>query len=359
MLRYIQAAKFSIIFLFCSFSWASPEIQTSGFLTTGATKTNSRIDLSGLDDNLNFDFLTKAGLDLAVKLNSSFSAKVQLVGRGAEKYNVAVNLAQIDYIFSDHLTVRFGKIRLPLWLLSDHLDVGTLYPWSRAPDLYLFSPVNSFLGASAIKTWDLSNDLSIQLEILGGGGPIESETEQGTLTGEFRDTFGVNFRLYKEDLQIRLAYGQGRIEADILIPTDVNGVRQSVVVPFDVWGLHFYSTSLIWKPNPWLVMAEVGEYRSDSDAFRSFISYYLTIGRSFFNDKVLLHQTTSVVDNTRSTLTDGRQRTYSVGVNYFFGLDVVAKFDYGLIEVFEDRGLFTSNPGKNVSIFDASLNVTF
>ncbi|WP_394248380.1 hypothetical protein [Vibrio profundi] len=76
-----------------------------------------------------------------------------------EDWEPEVTWAYLGYEFDNGAKVRGGKLRLPLFILSDYLDVTYSMPWVRGPEeVYGKVIINSFTGADA--SYDIELDES-------------------------------------------------------------------------------------------------------------------------------------------------------------------------------------------------------
>jgi hypothetical protein len=99
---------------------------------------------------------SRVGLQLGLALNSSWSAVVQLVSeRTLENgYTPVVEWANIKYQATPDLSVRLGRIALPLFLAGDYRKAGYALPWVRPPvELYGAIPISNSNGVDASYRW--------------------------------------------------------------------------------------------------------------------------------------------------------------------------------------------------------------
>ena len=97
----------------------------------------------GYSDKWSMDVDSRSGLQIDMKFNDRFSGVVQLVseamhnntwdGDGNKKYVPSLEWANLSYKVTDDLTVRAGRIVLPLMMTGEYDKVGYASHWMRAP----------------------------------------------------------------------------------------------------------------------------------------------------------------------------------------------------------------------------------
>jgi len=136
-------------------------IQFDGFMTAGAAqivsiddKDKGNIYIGGLGDrgiseNLSFEKDSRFGLQISSEVTDNMSVVAQLLGRGENgNFNAIIEWAYIDYEFHDTASIHVGKIKQPVYLVNDYVEVGYAYPWIRPPqEVYLLNnPLNTVNG---------------------------------------------------------------------------------------------------------------------------------------------------------------------------------------------------------------------
>lgn len=110
---------------------------------------------------------SRFGIQGSVLFSDATKATLQLVARGTEKYEPKVEWLFLSHQLANDLSIQAGKMRLPVYLYSDKMDVGFAYPWVRVPsDAYSLDTV-SFNGVKM--NWDFaSGDFSERISIYAG-----------------------------------------------------------------------------------------------------------------------------------------------------------------------------------------------
>ena len=176
---------------------ASPvqAIEFDGFLTAGFAihdmadfdsdpSTNPKTEdipatyLNSIEDDVSFDNDSKFGLQITADVFENMQAVAQVLATGAdENYDMDVEWAYLDYALNDTVSLRGGKVKEPVFLISDYFEVGYAYPWIRPPEeVYGNNPINTIVGMEALFTWNLGGSSLIVQPYLGSN----SEAVPGT-----------------------------------------------------------------------------------------------------------------------------------------------------------------------------------
>jgi hypothetical protein len=140
-----------------------PSIFTfSGYGTVGAAhSSNSGADYlvdefkpsgPGHTHTWSWDVDTRLGAQLAVTPTPRLSAVVQVISqqRYDGSYHPVVEWANVKYQFTQDLSVRAGRIVLPIYMVTDSRRIGYANPWVRPPvEVYSLVPVTSVDGIDA------------------------------------------------------------------------------------------------------------------------------------------------------------------------------------------------------------------
>ncbi len=99
---------------------------------------------------------SRLGAQLDLKVDSRWSAVMQLVSeQGYDgSYRPVVEWANIKYRVSPELSVRIGRIALPIYLAADYSKVGYAYPWLRTPvEVYGTLQISNSDGIDGTYRW--------------------------------------------------------------------------------------------------------------------------------------------------------------------------------------------------------------
>ena len=162
--------KFSTLSIAMLTSASAHAIQFDGFFTVGASihddDTNKDNPMAvgeniyigslgdrGITEDLTFETDTRFGLQISSDVSENMSVVAQLLGRGTNSnFDAIVEWAYVDYEFADWISIRAGKIRQPVYLVNDYVEVGYAYPWIRPPVevYYQNNPLNTVNGAELL-----------------------------------------------------------------------------------------------------------------------------------------------------------------------------------------------------------------
>ena len=141
----------------------------AGFGTIGYARSDQSFGYQRfINDNGTFKRDSIFGAQLDAKISPQWGATVQAQIVPAENsdsgWQSKFSWAFVSWRPDNDLLFRFGKLRVPLYLSSENLDVGATYDFVRQPtEMYSVSPTNDFTGASFSKNFSLEDgsDLTI------------------------------------------------------------------------------------------------------------------------------------------------------------------------------------------------------
>ncbi|MBG6080128.1 hypothetical protein [Rubrivivax gelatinosus] len=229
------------------------DLSWSGFGTLGWAQSNRdyRIERS-IDDEGTAERDTVFGLQLDARLAEQWTATVQL--RAAEslqkdrRWDLTPTWAFVAWRPSDDWLLRLGRMRLPLYLYSELLDVGATHDLARLPtEMYSIAPSNEFDGLAATRTWGLGED-ELALDVYGGRARTTARfwSRDGA---ERRRPAGANFvdvdvQLFGGALTLRRADALWRASVHHVRTSQSDGTKMPVTLPWVELapGVGFYKT---------------------------------------------------------------------------------------------------------------------
>ena len=140
----------------------------SGFATLGYARSNSDytyLRFINRDGSFNADSLVAGQLDL--RLSPQWSATVQArlapAADSDSRWAARAAWAFVAWRPDNDWLVRAGKVRLPLYLYSESLEVGVASDMARLPvEMYSIAPTNDFTGLFVTRSFTLGErDLSV------------------------------------------------------------------------------------------------------------------------------------------------------------------------------------------------------
>jgi hypothetical protein len=127
-------------------------VEFDGFMTVGVAthdqKTPGIAYLDNIQNNASFYNDSKYGLQVAAEVSEDMNVVAQLLARGTnDNFNLTAAWAYFDYAVTQNTKLRGGKMKEPVFLISDYYEVAYAYPWIRPPqEVYTNNPVNTING---------------------------------------------------------------------------------------------------------------------------------------------------------------------------------------------------------------------
>lgn len=238
---FIQACAFSTwlsCVLFSTHAAAEVAIEFSGFASivyAKAVSDNKERPLDGyiaedgsiaggISTNGNSRDFNRLGLRMDAELDDALSFTAQFVTKGANDYEPEMDWLFATYNIQPNLSVSVGKIRTPLFMFSDYLDVGYAYQWIAPPfSVYGAPTINSTEGVKLSWMAEMGEAWLSELQVWGGQSD-ETLEELGGIDYTMENQFGLAWLVEHEWLILRAVYvqGQGTIETTSLSGLDQN-----------------------------------------------------------------------------------------------------------------------------------------
>ncbi len=371
-------------------------IEVNGFMSTGLSWIDDSkvIYNSGITKDPSSDKLDVFGLNFSSRFSDRLSFNAITVIRGREANpTLRLDTGNITYQINDTWRVRAGKLRAPIWLISDYLDVKSLQPWARPPEEFYEAPfdVFSYNGLSLIKTIPVGRNF-VELEAFGGEGKIAVKEKRIEIEGDLRDFAGLSARYFGRNWQIKGSWSRTDVKNHTYWDlTPANGTdsfgdpaknRQAQTInptPMDTANMQFASVGVQYD-GYFFLWAEYGKLTagkttsqnypnwdsvsSNKLTFAECNSYYVTPGYYFLNRNYLAHFTYALVDDKKFIgIIDGAHRSYTLGLNRYIGNNFVVKAAWGQsapVDIHHKDGLFNSIiVTRPINTYDIALNMTF
>ncbi len=345
------------LLLACSTSWAESWVDRTrldGFFSARYSITNEKalwqggLNESGINEDGSF-YGTKLGLDITSRVSDRLTVATQLFAPIQENgYDLHVDWAFATFNLTEQLDLRAGKIKYPVGIVNEYVEVGVTYPWIQAPVVIYSESMasaqatrESYTGASLLWTRNV-DDWSWSVDFFGGQVDLENMT--------IKEMVGVTGRANWDDTVIfQLSAYQGDMKTDLnnMMMAPMNNARHASVVG---------GVKIDW--NDWIVYAEgaqvqmdfkdmMGVSAGDSD------SWYATVGHRF--GKWLPHLTYQDWDRDNG---NGHQIS-TLGLNYNISSKLVVKGEVSKIDTDGD-GLFESTPSDDSTrMFSVAVDMVF
>lgn len=302
--------------------WAlAADVNISGFLSVGGgmvdenypvdTPGESPVNYKGFEEDFTFD-RNLLGLQVTGQVSERVSATAQLIARSGNDYQVDAEWAYLSWQASENGKVRAGRLRTPLYMYSDYLDVGYSYPWISAPNEVYYLPFNNVDGLDYYVTAPLGSfDTSFQAYF----GSYESDFafEDGTEGfATLRNQMGIAATIGKDWWNLRAAYHQTELTVDIFSEELASLVTGLAASPFaskiaditiDEDTATFAQIGLNIDTGLFVAAAEHVEFEVDDTMLAKNVRDYVMVGLRFGD--FLFHVTGSKADDEIADLTSG------------------------------------------------------
>ncbi|MBD9413095.1 hypothetical protein IB234_00870 [Pseudomonas sp. PDM16] len=315
-----------------AFALEQGEALINGFGTVGVTHLGGEDDGRGYgisgqtNDSWRGDQLSKFGAQLTYGVTDTVGLTLQTTAKAyGDEWKANLEWAYLSWQSTDNLMVRFGRLRTPVYMYSESIDVGFAYPWLRLPDeVYSQVQLSNYEGADLVYNLPLSfATASFQL----AGGQARNRDYylyDDEFDIDYSKVFGASVSLATNDFgTIRLGYAEADIETEISGSfTDIFGNPGSAtLLALDKDKGKFTSIGYQYDNGTWLTANEWTRRVIENDGSASTDSFYLMGGHRFGD--FLAHVTYAQLDED-----EGRQNSWTLGLNYNVLPTVVLKGEY-------------------------------
>lgn len=185
------------------------KFQFNGFVSGAYISADNDAGYNGSDTSADFSQDSKLGFQGTFKISDDTQAVLQLMMRGEYDWEVEAEWAYLSHKFDNGVRVRGGKLRVPLFMYSDYLDVGYAQPFARPPEeVYATIPFSSYTGAGI--SYDVEYDEStLSMQAFGG----ESDVKDTNV--ELSNLMGANLSWTDEVWTLRGVYATAILDGDI------------------------------------------------------------------------------------------------------------------------------------------------
>lgn len=280
-------------------------------------------------DSWRGDQLSKFGAQLTYGLTDTLGVTLQATAKPLQdEWQANLEWAYLSWQANDQLMVRAGRLRSPVYMYSESLDVGFSYPWLRLPDeVYSQVQLSNYEGADVVYTLPLSYG-SVTFQVAAGQAKNRDYFAYDDLFSiDYGKLFGANVSLATNDYG---TFRVGYVEADI--STTIDGVVNAFGTPTYLQLLElkkdkgkFTSIGYQYDNGTWLTANEWTTRVTENDNNASIDSFYLMGGRRFGD--FLAHVTYAQLDEN-----EGRQNSWTLGLNYNIAPTVVLKTEYKRVD---------------------------
>jgi len=312
------------------------EYRFNGFGTAGITRLGGEdsgrsYGINGqTNDSWRGDQLSKVGGQLQYGLTDALSATVQATLKPEQDtWKANLEWAYLSWQATDNLLLRTGRLRAPVYLYSETLDVGFTYPWLRLPDeVYSQIQVSNYEGVDAIYSWPLSFG-GVTLQVAGGQAVNRKIfTADDLYDIDYKKLFAASISLATNDFgTLRVGYTEAdlisQFSADVITPL---GTRTTLnFSTLDKQKGKFTSIGYQYDNGTWLTANELTSRKIERDGATATDAFYLMAGRRVGD--LLPHVTYAQLDDEI-----GRQSSWSYGLNYNITPTLIFKSEYKRVD---------------------------
>lgn len=358
----------ALITIFLSFCAIGHDLSVNGFGTLSYQQSNTSVEtVDGVNNRPNFTNNSFAGISLRKDVDERWDFILQILAEDNDGDMTAkVDLLQATYRPNNEFNIRLGKIRLPIWMISNYYNVGALYPWIKPPqEVYQVQPGINLYGANASYRF-ISDFFTTDVELYFGGTKFSTEGDI-KFSGELSDIIGSNITIKHQQSTLRIAYGTARYSGDtsyiLTQATSTQGVssKTNLSSAFNLGRAQFISLGLKTEIRNFMLWTEYALEKTDSDNLRKLEAYYATIGYYLNNKKYLLHFTHAdqMIRQSTSVFFNGKQSANTLGLNYAASPSLIFKSEFSIINP-EGNGLFSSEVADDkVNLWGISMSFMF
>jgi len=218
--KNILAIACTLVFATGNATAQSP-VQFNGFLTAGVSKSDSESPYSpglygrGVRDKIDFETDTIFGLQIRSHIDKKLSVTGQFLAKGGDgSFDLSTDWAYATYDLTSKASIRAGRLRLPVFLMSEFLEVGYAYPWIRPPvEIYALGMVSSYMGTDFIYNIE-TGLMDIQLQPYIGNVHENISNNNGDFQVSGENLAGLNIILSGEIATFRLGYAKTTANVD-------------------------------------------------------------------------------------------------------------------------------------------------
>jgi hypothetical protein len=213
---------------------------------------------------------SRVGVQLGLALDSRWSAVVQLVSeRTLENgYAPVVEWANIKYQATPDLSVRLGRIALPLFLAGDYRKAGYALPWVRPPvELYGAIPISNSDGVDASYRWSADGVHNVTQAFFGRTDLSLSPTTRAkarAITGLSNTTTAGALTVRASAMTTELSVDIGRELFDALRGFGPQGAALAGRFELKAKRTDVAALGFNYDPGAWFLMGEIGRLNARS-----------------------------------------------------------------------------------------------
>ena len=302
-----------------AFALEQGEYRFNGFGTLGMTYLGGEEDgrtygIQGqTTDSWRGDELSKLGGQFQYGLTDTVDVTAQVIAKAEQdSWKAKLEWLYLSHQTTDRLVLRAGRLRNPVYMYSETLDVGFTYPWIRLPDeVYHQVQISSYEGADFIYTLPLSYG-SVSFQANAGQALNRDYFFYDVMDDmDYKKIAGGSITLATNNYgSLRVSYS----EADLTLGGLLTGQKGK-----------FTSLGYQYDNGTWLTANEATRLVVEGQ-FPAKDAFYLMGGRRF--GALMPHLTYAQLDEQNG----GRQSSWTAGLNYSLLPNVTLKSEYKRVD---------------------------
>ena len=278
------------------------------------------------------DELSRLGGQFTYYLRDDLEATAQIkAAADQDSWGLDLDWLYLAWQTTDRLTLRAGRLRNPVYMYSETLNVGVTYPWLRLPDeVYYQLQISNYEGVDLLYNIPLTFG-SLTWQVSAGQAHNRNHfihDDQHDM--DYSDLFGLNVTLTTHDWgSWRIAYSEASL--DMRLPymdgTPLEGISEDVKGKYTALGYQY-------DDGVWMAASEATRMVVEG-LTPSYNAFYIMAGRRFGDLEA--HLTYGQLDDEFT----GRQSSWSWGLNYRLSPTVILKSEYKRVDnANESQGVF-------------------
>lgn len=353
-------------------------IEFDGFLSAGFAMHDQKnsVYLDTISDDLRFDNDSKFGLQITADVSQNMQAVAQVLAAGSdENFDLDIEWAYLDWALTDSFSLRGGKVKEPVFLISDYIEVGYAYPWIRPPqEVYRNNPINTINGLEALYQADMG-EMSFTFQPYLGTNTEGVPGTNGGVQFDASNFYGASIQLASRSFTFQMSF----LQTDV---ATINISGNPALDPFAQQGdANLISAGLSWDVSNFVGYTEVVTRDISGPAMEGIFpdqdAWYVTLGYRMGNFLPHITIANSEADplaganQLPTTPNPGvSQDSITLGVRYEINDSAAFKFEVQSIEpdlAANSVGLFNPanslpadfSTGDTATLISASVDVIF
>ena len=363
-------------------------VELDGYLTAGlAVHNQSQTDgskvvyLDEVTDDVTFLQDSKFGLQVTADVAENMQAVAQILASAEDdNYSMDIEWAYLDYTASESTSIRAGRIKQPVFLISDYLEVGYAYPWIRPPaEAYSNMPVDSIIGMQLLYQTRIG-DMNFGFQPYFGSN-TEGVPGQATVNFFADNYVGMALRLENRAFTFQVS----TFQTDVSTVDSADNFNSEGTATLSVASLSWDIANFVGYSEYTTrdIEADTGTLGSGFNAvpfdalFSDQDGYYVTLG--YRMGKYLPHVTFATIDSDPSGAFDpnfggpgvpgpsqgARQESITLGLRYELNDSAALKMEYQTTELENNAGNlglyqpFASLEEDKMSLVSVAVDIIF